>query len=150
MDIDIEGGILDPDEQDSNLHDDNDAGDEIDQKQVNLEDPTENIIEIENDEPIIQKPPILGDIPDEQNDNVGRMTCTPVMRTPYEPSMTKNKYAETTETTLNQTIHPDTNMQLNLGPSWDHVVHYAMTQLSMKAGLKRRGTKGSQAVSNEL
>ena len=51
MDIDIEGGILDPDEQDSNLHDDNDAGDEIDQKQVNLEDPTENIIEIENDEP---------------------------------------------------------------------------------------------------
>ena len=71
-------------------------------------------------------------------------------RTPYEPSMTGKKYAETTATTLNQTIYPDTHMQLNLGPSWDHVVHYAMTQLSMKAGLKRWGTQGSQAVSNEL
>ena len=65
--------------------------------------------------------------------------------------MTRNKYSETTATTLNQTtIHPGTHMQLNLGPSWDHVVHYAMTQLSMKAGLKIWGTKGSQAVSNEL
>ena len=41
-------------------------------------------------------------------------------------------------------------MQLILGPSWDHVVHYAMTQLFMKARLKIWGTKGSQAVSNEL
>ena len=41
-------------------------------------------------------------------------------------------------------------MLLNLGPSWDHIVHYEMTQLSMKAGLKRWGTKVSQAVSNEL
>ena len=41
-------------------------------------------------------------------------------------------------------------MELNLGPSWDHVVHYAMTQLSMKAGLKRWGKQGSQSVSNEL
>ena len=62
--------------------------------------------------------------------------------------MTRNKYAETTENTLNQTINPDTHMQLNIGPSWDHVVHDAMTQLSMKAGLKICGTKGSQAVSN--
>ena len=53
MDIDIEGVILDPDEQDPNLHDGNNAEDEIKQEQVNLGDPTENIIEIENDEPII-------------------------------------------------------------------------------------------------
>ena len=64
--------------------------------------------------------------------------------------MTGKKYAETTATKLNQTINPNTHMQLSLGPSWDHVVHYAMTQLSMKAGLKRWRTKGSQAVSNEL
>ena len=41
-------------------------------------------------------------------------------------------------------------MKLNLGPSWDHLVHYAMTQLSKKEGLKIWGTKGSQDVSNEL
>ena len=140
--------IPDPDEQDTNLHDENDAEDEIKQEQVNIENPTKNITKIENDEPIIQQPPILGDIPDKPNDNVRRMTCTPVPRTPYEPSMTGKKYAETTAATLNQTIHPDTHMQLNLGPSWDHVVHYAMMQLSMKAGLQRWGTKGSQAVSN--
>ena len=98
----------------------------------NLDDPTETIVE--NDKPIINQPPILGDIPDEHNENVRRSTRTPVPRTPYEPSMTVNKYSETTATTLNQKIHPDTHMQLNLGPSWDHLVHYEMTQLSMKAG----------------
>ena len=64
--------------------------------------------------------------------------------------MTGNKYAETTATALNKTIHPDTHMKLNIGPSWEHVVHYEMTHLSTKAGLKIWGTKGSQAVSNEL
>ena len=146
VDIDIEGVIPDPDEQDPNLHDKNDAEDEIKQEQVNLDDPTENIFEIENDEPIIQQPPILGDIPDKPNDNFRRTTRTPAPSTPYELSMTGKKYAETTVTRLNQTIQPDTHMQLNLGPSWDHVVHYAMTQLSMKAGLKIWGTKGLQAV----
>ena len=142
--------IPDPDEQDPNLHDENDAEDEIKQEQVNIDNPTENITEIGNDEPIIQQPPILGDIHDEPNDNVRRTTRTPVPRKPYEPSMNRKKYAEITATTLNQTIHPDTHTQLNLGPSWDHVVHYERTQLSMTAGLKIWGTKGSQAVSNEL
>ena len=41
-------------------------------------------------------------------------------------------------------------MSLNEGQAWDHVVHYTMTQLSMKAGLKIWGTKGKQAVTNEL
>ena len=132
VDIYIEGLIPDPDEQDPNLHDENDAEDEIKQEQVNINNPTENIIE--NDEPIIQQPPILGEIPDEPNDNVRRTTRTPVPRTPYEPPMTGKKYADTTATTLNKNIHPETHMQLNLDPSWDHVVHYAMTQLSMKAG----------------
>ena len=65
VDIYIEGVIPDPDEQDPNIQDKNDAEDEIKQEQVNLDDPTENIIE--NDEPIIHQPPILGDIPDEPN-----------------------------------------------------------------------------------
>ena len=81
VDIDIKGVIPDPDEQDPNIHDENDAEDEIKQEQVNLDDPTENIIEIENNEPIIQQPPILGDIPDEPNDNIRRTTRTPVPRT---------------------------------------------------------------------
>ena len=132
MVIDIEGVIPDPDEQDPNLQDENDAEDEIKQEQVNLDDPTKNIIK--NDEPIINQPPILGDIPNAPNENVRRSTRTPVQRTPYEPSMTRNKYLDTTATTLNQTMHTDTHMQLNLGPSWDQVVHYAMTQISMKPG----------------
>ena len=111
--------IKDPYEQDPNpnLHDENDAEDEIKQEQVNIDDPTKNITEIENDEPIIQQPPILGDIPDEPNDNVRRTTRTTASRTPYEPSMTGKKYEETTATKFNQTIHPVTHMQLNLGPS---------------------------------
>ena len=43
VDIDIEGVIPDPDEQDPNLHDENDAEDEIKQEQVNIDDTTENI-----------------------------------------------------------------------------------------------------------
>ena len=146
VDTYIEGVITDSDEQDPNLHDENDAEDDIKQEQVNINDPTENITEIENDEPIIQQPPILGDISDEPNDNVRRTTRNPEPMTPYKPSMTGNKYAETTATTLNQTIHPDTHMKLNLGPSWDHVVHYAMTHLSMKAGLKK-GEQKARKVS---
>ena len=41
-------------------------------------------------------------------------------------------------------------MSLDEGQAWDHVVHYTMNQLSMKAGLKRWGNKGKQAVSKEL
>ena len=71
--------------------------------------------------------------------------------TRFEPSFTGKKYAETTATIIDQTtIHPDTHMRLNEGPAWDHVVHYTMTQLLMKAGLNRWGTKGKQAVTNEL
>ena len=138
VDFDIGGVIQDPYELDPNLKDenkddehDNNDEDEVKQEQVNLDNPTETIIE--NDEPIINQPPIVGDITDTPNENVRRYTLTPSPRTPYEPSMTGKKYAETTATTLNQTIHPDIHMQLNLGPSLDHVVHYAMIQLSMKS-----------------
>ena len=156
VDVDIKGVIQNPNEQDLNLQDENnddehhdDTEDEVKHEQMNLDDSTEAIIE--NDEPIITQQPILGDIPDKQNEKVRKSTRTPFQRAPYEPSMTGKKYSETTATTLNQTtIHPDTHMQLNLGPYWYHVVHYAMTQLSTKSGLKRWGTKGSQAVSNEL
>ena len=69
----------------------------------------------------------------------------------FELSFTGKKYAETTATTIDQTkIHPDSHMSLNQGQAWDHVVHYKMTQLSMKAGLKVWATKGKQAVTNEL
>ena len=40
--------------------------------------------------------------------------------------------------------------EVSTGQAWDHVVHYTITQLSMKAGLKIWGNKGKQAVSNEL
>ena len=67
-DINIKGVIQDPDVQDRNLQDKNDndehhddAEDDVKHEQVNLNDPTETIIE--NDEPIINHPPILGDIP---------------------------------------------------------------------------------------
>ena len=40
VDINIEGVIPDPDEQDPNLHDENDAEDEIKREQVNLDNPT--------------------------------------------------------------------------------------------------------------
>ena len=69
MDVNIEGVIQDPDEQDHNIQDKNnddehhhDTEDDVKHEQVNLDDPTKNIIE--NDEPIINQPPILGDIPD--------------------------------------------------------------------------------------
>ena len=71
--------------------------------------------------------------------------------TRFEPSFTGKKYAETTATTIDQTtIHPDTHMSLNEVQAWDHVVHYTMTQLSMKAGLKIWGGKGKKAVTKEL
>ena len=73
----------------------------------------------------------------------------PMMR--FEPSFTGKKYAETTATTIDQTtIHPETHMSLNEGQAWDHVVHYTKTQLSMKVGLKIWGTKGKEAMTNEL
>ena len=63
VDVDIEGVIPDPDEQDPNLQDKNDddehhdgAEDDVKHKQVNLGDPTETIIQ--NNEPIINQPPI--------------------------------------------------------------------------------------------
>ena len=78
----------------------------------------------------------------------------PVPITRFEPSFTGKKYAETTATTIYQTnqttIYPDTHMSLNEGSAWDHVVHYSMTQLSIKSGLKRRGTKGKKSVTNNI
>ena len=71
--------------------------------------------------------------------------------TRFEPSFTSKKYAETTATTIHKsTIHPDTHMSLNVGQAWDHVVHYTMAHLSMKAGLKRWGNKGKQEFFKEL
>ena len=60
--------VQDPDEQEPNPQDennddddDNDAEDEVTEKQINLDDPTEAMVE--NDETIINQKPILGDIP---------------------------------------------------------------------------------------
>ena len=87
-------------------------------------------------------------VPEEPKHRSGRITA-PVTR--FEPSFTGKKYAETTATTIHKsTIHPDTHMSLNKGQSCYHVVHYTMTQLSMKAGIKRWENKGKQAVSKEL
>ena len=71
VDVDIEGVIQDPDEQDPNLQDENcddehhnKNEDEVKHEQVNLGYPTEAIVE--NDEPIINQNPILGEIPDKK------------------------------------------------------------------------------------
>ena len=44
------------------------------------------------------------------------------------------------------TVHPDYHME----PHFTLVSHYVMTQLSMKAGLKRWKKKGESAVHSEL
>ena len=91
---------------------------------------------------------VVPETPGETKRRSGQITV-PVTR--FEPSFAGKKYAETTVTTIHKsTIHPDTHMSLNEGQEWDHVVHHTMTQLSMKAGLKRWGNKGKQAVSKEL
>ena len=41
-------------------------------------------------------------------------------------------------------------MRLSQGIDYDHVVFYAMTQLSMKAGMRRWGEPATEAVSTEL
>ena len=48
------------------------------------------------------------------------------------------------------TVHPDTHMRLLQGIDYDHVVFYAMIQLSMKAGMQRWGDLATEAVSTEL
>ena len=81
-------------------------------------------------------------VPEEPKRRSGQITA-PVAR--FEPSFTGKKYEETTATTIHKsTIHTDTHMSLNEGQAWDHVVHYTMTQLSMKAGLKRWGKKANK------
>ena len=136
-----------------------DQGEEDQGEKVNeVDDPPE--IEIENevstlaDEAEIEGLPdalatqAVPDTPEKPKCRSGR---TPAPVTRFEPSFSGKKYAETTATTIHRsTIHPDTHMGLNEGQAWDHVVHYKMTQLSMKAGLKIWGNKGKQAVSKEL
>ena len=72
------------------------------------------------------------------------------------PSFSGNKY-ETNVTTFSSGVnfafpyvHPYTHMRSNQGPDWDHVIHYSMTQISMKYGMKRFGTIGVNAGSNEI
>ena len=43
-----------------------------------------------------------------------------------------------------------THMRSNQWPDWYHLIHYAMTQISMKAGMKIFGTRGVNAVQNDL
>ena len=59
----------------------------------------------------------------------------------YEPSFTGKKYATSAITVGHSfaTIHPNAHMLDNYGVDWDHVMHVTMTQLSMKAGMKRWG-----------
>ena len=47
-------------------------------------------------------------------------------------------------------VHPDIHMISNQGPDWDHVINYAMNQISMKSVMKIFGIIGVNAVSNEL
>ena len=46
-------------------------------------------------------------------------------------------------------VNPYNHTIPNQGPDWDHVIHYDMTQLSMKVGMEIFGTRGVYAVSKE-
>ena len=43
-------------------------------------------------------------------------------------------------------VQPETHMRSNHGPDWYNVIHYIMTHISMKEGMKIFGTRGSDAV----
>ena len=157
--------MVDDENIEENIADDNedtnentaDQGEEYQGEEVNEVDvPPENENEVPNlaDEAEVEELPdalaaqAVPEMIEEPKRRSGRIPA-PVTR--FEPLFTGNKYAETTATTIHKsTIHPDTHMSLNKGQAWDHVVQYTMTQLSMKAGIKRWGNKGKQEVSKEL
>ena len=161
LDRKIEGVVDDEQIEDNNTEDHEDRNSNIaDQGEkeqdaaINeVDDPPEN----ENELPILADEAEVEGLPDalaaqavpetteEPKRCSGRITA-PVKH--FELSFTGKQYAETTATTIHKsTIRPDTHMSLNEGQVWNHVVHYKMTQLSMKAGLKRWGNKGKQAFS---
>ena len=89
------------------------------------------------------------------NRSIRRSSHTPKPVKYYEPSFSGKRYYSTAATMLNlnftfATIHPETHMFLNYGADWDQVLHCSMTQLSMKADMRRWGYKGQNAVSKEL
>ena len=65
------------------------------------------------------------------------------------PSFSGKKY-HTADTLISwenmfATVHPDTHIRLSQGIDYDHVIFYAMTHLSMKAGMRRWGFKRPNA-----
>ena len=72
------------------------------------------------------------------------------------PSFSGNKYNTTVTTVCSGVnfafpfMHPDIQMRSNQGPDWDHVIHYAMIQIYMKAVMKIFGTRRVLSVSNKL
>ena len=74
----------------------------------------------------------------------------PVSRSMYPFSI--NKY-ESNMTTVGSGlkfeftyVHPDTHIRSNQGTDWEHIIHYAMNQLYMKAVTKIFGTRGINSV----
>ena len=70
------------------------------------------------------------------------------------PSFSGKKY-DTAASLMNwqhmfATVHPDTHMHLLNGIDYDHVVFYAMKQLSMKLGMRQWGDPAIKAVYTEL
>ena len=47
-------------------------------------------------------------------------------------------------------VYPDTYMRSNQGYDWFHAINYVMTQISMILDMKVFGTRGFNAVSNEI
>ena len=158
-------GVVDDEPIEENVEDDHEdtnndpanQGEEFNK----ADDPPENENEVqnENEVPTLSDEAEIEELPDalaaqsgpETTDKPKRLSGripTPV--TIFETSFTGKKYTETTAITIDQTtIHPDAHMSLNEGQAWYHVVHYTMTQLSMKSGLKRWGAKVKQAVTNK-
>ena len=80
-----------------------------------------------------------------------RSTC---LKKPFSriiPSFSGKKY-DTAATLISwehmfATVQQDTHMRLSQGIDYDHVVFYAMTQLSMKVGMRQWGEPETEAFS---
>ena len=72
------------------------------------------------------------------------------------PSFSRKKYQTNGNTVGSEVkfsfpyVHPETHMRSNHVTNRDHVIHYAMNQLSITVGMHRFVTRGVYKDSNEL
>ena len=103
----------------------------------------DNLAEPETEDNLINN-----DTVDTVENEINPPRCSNRVRNPrkiYEPSFAGKRYAIAAANIGHSfahsfaTVHPDAHMPENYGVDWDHIMPVTMTQLSMKAGLKRWG-----------